>query len=398
MSWWRDDGVLASYLTDLIAEDLPRLKPGLRIPERPWSRDLAMSEDGLGIDSLDRLSLAARVAGRLCFAENRAFDRFLALPRFGDWIDAARDGLARSGAMIAFGSSGTTGEPKLVQHHLATLEHEAHGLAAILGRVRRIVSLVPSHHIYGFLFTILLPRVLSVPVLDLRMASSAALAALEAGDVVVSFPLAWSAAIEAVPRFPAGVIGTSSTAPMPAHVTPALRAAGLSRLVEVYGSTETAGIGWRDDPAAPFELMPWWTRLADHEIERDIVGVGVQRFKLPDVPVWEGERHLRPGGRRDGQVQVGGVNVSPERVRAVLLEHAAVADAAVRLMRPDEGDRLKAFVVPRDGCGSDIDELRGALTLLVRERLTAPERPVAFTIGPALPRSSLGKSIDWPIA
>jgi long-chain acyl-CoA synthetase len=33
-------------------------------------------------------------------------------------------------------------------------------------------------------------------------------------------------------------------------------------------------------------------------------------------------------------VQVGGVNVFPERVRQVLLEHPLVVDAAVRLMRP----------------------------------------------------------------
>ena len=105
-------------------------------------------------------------------------------------------------------------------------------------------------------------------------------------------------------------------------------------------------------------------------------------------------RHFRPAGRRDGAVVVGGSNVFPERVRAVLCSHPDVADAAVRLMRPDEGERLKAYVVPRHSRG-DNERLRAELWSWLGARLAAPERPGAIELGPALPVGASGKSADW---
>jgi acyl-coenzyme A synthetase/AMP-(fatty) acid ligase len=76
--------------------------------------------------------------------------------------------------------------------------------------------------------------------------------------------------------------------------------------------------------------------------------------------------------------------------------HPAVADAAVRLMRPDEGRRLKAFVVPRAD-DSAATELAAQLSGWIAERLTAPERPAAWTFGARLPRQASGKPADWII-
>lgn len=100
-------------------------------------------------------------------------------------------------------------------------------------------------------------------------------------------------------------------------------------------------------------------------------------------------------GRLDEAVQVGGTNVFPARMRQVLLDHPEVADAQVRLMRPEEGSRLKAFVVP--STGADLDVLRSELWRWTESRLTAPERPKAFTLGHQLPRSAMGKLSDWPL-
>jgi long-chain acyl-CoA synthetase len=100
------------------------------------------------------------------------------------------------------------------------------------------------------------------------------------------------------------------------------------------------------------------------------------------------------GSRRDAAVQVGGVNVFPERVRQVLIEHPQVVDAAVRLMRPDEGLRLKAFVVPRPDAGAGFTQ---ELRAWIDTRLAAPERPKAITLGQQLPRGQLGKAADWSI-
>jgi len=116
---------------------------------------------------------------------------------------------------------------------------------------------------------------------------------------------------------------------------------------------------------------------------------------MQDRVAWRDEHRFSVCGRRDEGVQVGGINVFPARVRQVLLDHPQVTDAVVRLMTPDEGSRLKAFVVNARGC--DPVALQSALWAWAEARLTVPERPKAFTFGEHLPRNALGKLSDWPL-
>jgi 4-coumarate--CoA ligase len=256
-----------------------------------------------------------------------------------------------------------------------------------------VVATVPAHHIYGFLFTVMLPAALGIEVVEARgLPGSAVRRELRAGDLVVSFPLGWDELGRAVGEPPpADVRGTCSTAPCPPAVIEQARAAGFGPITEVYGSSETGGIGWRDDPAEAYELMP-------HRDRADVAATAMDRLR------WEDERRFRVLGRRDRVVQVGGVNVLPDRVASVLREHPGVAAAAVRLMRPDEGARLKAFVVPADAAGRGMhdgttpaatESLRRALDAWCAERLDAPSRPRAIRVGPSLPVTDAGKAADW---
>jgi acyl-coenzyme A synthetase/AMP-(fatty) acid ligase len=77
-----------------------------------------------------------------------------------------------------------------------------------------------------------------------------------------------------------------------------------------------------------------------------------------------------------------------------LLAHPLVDDAAVRLMRADEGQRLKAFVVPRPAAGAGFTQ---ELRAWIDARLAPMERPKAITLGPQLPQGALGKPADWSI-
>ena len=65
-------------------------------------------------------------------------------------------------------------------------------------------------------------------------------------------------------------------------------------------------------------------------------------------------------------------------------------------MNPGEGGRLKAFIVPTN-LSFDAADLRRQLTTWCDARLTAPERPKAFSFGPELPRNALRKLADWPL-
>jgi O-succinylbenzoic acid--CoA ligase len=94
-------------------------------------------------------------------------------------------------------------------------------------------------------------------------------------------------------------------------------------------------------------------------------------------------------GRADDLVISGGVNVHPDEVEAVLATHPAVAEAAVA-GRPDPewGQRVTAFVVPRDPASPPtLAELRA----FTRERLAAAKAPRELVLVPALPRGPSGK-------
>ena len=64
-------------------------------------------------------------------------------------------------------------------------------------------------------------------------------------------------------------------------------------------------------------------------------------------------------------------------------------------MRPEEGDRLKGFIVPKGDW--DARSLRSSLAVYLRERLRDAERPRSLTFGRTLPRNALGKDADWDV-
>ena len=94
-------------------------------------------------------------------------------------------------------------------------------------------------------------------------------------------------------------------------------------------------------------------------------------------------------GRTDDLVISGGVNVHPDEVEAVLATHPGVAEAAVA-GRPDPewGQRVAAFVVPRDPAHPPtLAELRA----FARERLARPRPPASSCSSPpyrGAPRAS----------
>jgi len=409
--WWEDDAAVRRFVSDLLAAELAQARPGRSMAPLPWPRGLDFVRD-LGADSIELLGMGTALAEALHLERADGDARLLARPGLDDWVEAAQAGLRVAAAdeeraPLTFRTSGSSGSPKRCTHALALLWQETRELARLLPGRRRILSVVPSHHIYGFLFTVLLPRAFGgdgspAEVIDLRTAApSTLLREARPGDLLVAHPGWWEQAARLAPRFAAGVAGVSSTAPCPDPLARALADAGL-RLLQVYGSSETAGVGWCEEAGAPFNLLPYWSRLdAPGELARALPEGGAARYPLQDKLEWEGERRFRPAGRIDAAVQVGGVNVFPSYVAEVLRMHPRVADAAVRLMRPDEGRRLKAFIVaadlPGDAGDATTEALRSELLAWCAERLATPGRPAALSFGERLPRQASGKPADWII-
>lgn len=318
----------------------------------------------------------------------------------GDWVEQVLAAWKQSPGTVVFRTSGSTGAAVSCPQAGELIVQDARGLAEVFRGRSRVVTLVPVHHVYGFFFSILLPKGLGVPMLEMPpIPSGTLLACLRRGDLLVAFPLFWKALAGCGMRLPEGVHGVTSTGPCPPEVIHTLLEQGLERMSEVYGSSETGGLGIRHAPEDPYTLFPFWTPHPEDcpqpvSLMRTFdSGEVLGPVALPDLVRWENRRQFRPLRRTDKAVQVGGVNVYPERVAAVMASHPLVRECAVRLMRPEEGQRLKAFVVPGEGVRED--DLRRELKGWMAARLGAAEIPKSLTFGPELPVNPMGKAADW---
>ncbi len=366
----------------------PHLPPGL------WLDEARISGHGvadLGCDSLEALWISSAACEMFDLAEAGRHHALAASDRFGEWLDIIEGAWHGGLGTVTFTTSGTTGRPKRCTHELVDLQAEARHFTGVFGDCRRVLAFVPAHHIYGFLFTALLPDALDAECLDIAEATEA-LAASRPGDLLVAFPERWSWIERVVRHFGADVLGVTSTAPCPRDLVEALIGAGLGGMTEVYGSSETAGIATRCWPQTTYRLLPRWS-FAEADGRACLVDAAGRCAALPDMIERTGAEAFVPAGRVDDAVQVGGTNVHPEAVAVALRERPGVAEAAVRLMRPEEGSRLKAFIVADGSVAQDL--LRAALVGWLAQTMEAPARPVDFRFGTRLPRNALGKLSDW---
>ncbi|NEX18427.1 MAG: 4-coumarate--CoA ligase [Halochromatium sp.] len=407
--WWNRDALLR-MLADLLQAELSRLRPGglgldtslLQVlqtgPAEAPPALAALELDALQLDSLEFLDIATLTAIQFHLQQTGLDTELLQQRRLGTWVDLILESRRRWDAAISFQTSGSTGQPKLCRHAMHQLEQEIRWFADQLCDRRRLLSSVPAHHIYGFLFSVMLPAVLQIPVLDLRRGlPSSALIQARPGDLILGHPAFFALALRGQPRLAADVTLLSSTAACPAALWQQLKAAGCARMIEIYGSTETAGIGTREAAEAPFRLLPFWSRVGDkiHQQQGDLETRGVSEpVRIQDQLQWLDDQHFQVLGRRDNAVQIAGINVFPQRVERLLCSHPEVAEAAVRQASPEQGGRLKAFVVPAIACTAP-ETLPQRLDTWLASQVSALERPRAIRIGTQLPCASTGKLSDW---
>jgi 4-coumarate--CoA ligase len=395
-------GAARRLCIDLIASEQDRLLRSRRISSRqrievllsgspPGAEDeIEVGEDTLGFDSLMLLDLVSVISRYFSLTDSGAEDMLLVHRTLGEWARIVVSHFERVGpaARIGFETSGTTGKPKTVLHTAATLNDEVDTYlsSGIAPPMERVLSCVPPRHIYGFLWGVLLPQRAGIEVLDLHRAAGETLFRLcREGDLVVGTPFTWDRAAALGQGLPPRVSGVTSGGPSTDATWSAAQMLRLERMLEIYGSTETGGIGWRQSGRDPF-------RLLDHFVQRHntLRHRSGQAVHLQDLLTWQDESTFELGGRLDGCVQVAGCNVSLEAVGALLRSAPEVADAAVRL----DGSRIAAFVVPSKP-HPDVDGLEASLRALARQELPAAARPDRYRFDVAIPRNAMGKVIPW---
>ncbi len=398
---------LARVLTSLLKAEIKaaRLPAGNRneplLAAELWPEDLQIVGDaagGLGCDSLDALRLAAAVNEMFHLHEAKQERDLLDAGTFGEWLDSIEAAWARGVARVTFMTSGSTGRPKRCTHEFSHLQTEITYLAEVFADRTRVIPLTPAHHIYGFLFTAMLPDRLGhrAPV-SRTESGSQLLKDLQPGDLVVAFPERWQWLYRTIERWPESVDGVTSTAPCPPDLKAGLMEQGLSSFTEVYGSSETAGVGLRRWPETRYRLMPHWRPL-DANDANDAKGTllihdsGLQVSVEDHLEFYE-DGSFTLAGRTDAAVQVGGTNVYPKRIAELMRSQPGVLDAVVRPGTTEGGNRLKAFVVPQWGIKPE--ELRAQLETWANSNLIPAERPKSLTLGSALPKDQMGKDCDW---
>jgi acyl-CoA synthetase (AMP-forming)/AMP-acid ligase II len=319
-------------------------------------------------------------------------------------------------------TSGTTGSPRgALVSHVRELR-AACQLASVLSLTPAdtTVLVVPIAHAFGL--TCMLAGVAAGGrslLVHSTFSPRPLLDAIEDGARVVHGPpMLFASLLEARPAGLGGIRGfVAGASPSPDLLERLDR--GGSRILNLYGLTEAGAVSCcrPDDPPAvrhttSGRLLPGFEArvgaLASSESgagELELRGSAVTSgylsrdpeadecfredgwFRTGDLATIE-DGCVRIAGRSKELVNVGGFNVVPGEVEAVLLAHPDVLGAAV-VGVPDEklGETLRAFVVPRSG-----SELTAARLLeFGRARLAGYKLPYSVRLVDALPLLPSGK-------
>ncbi|HAT33096.1 MAG TPA: AMP-binding protein [Janthinobacterium sp.] len=316
-------------------------------------------------------------------------------------------------AALVVHTSGSTGAAQAIPKRLAQMAAEVAVLEAQFGaRVGpcAVLATVSHQHIYGLLFKVLWPlaagRAIVARAVDTPEQLVAALA--ERASVLVASPahlkrlpphLDWAAAgVRAV---------FSSGGPLAPEVARAVGALLGQAPIEVYGSSETGGIAWRqrgadaDEAWQAFANVEWRLAGAEQLLELRSPNLAQPRrwLVLADRARRVGADRFELLGRSDRIVKIEEKRVSLDALEALLTASALVAEARVLLCDPQPGRRqqLAAFAV-LSAAGRAALEGEGKLALNRRLRaalgggVEAVALPRRWRYLEAMPQDAQGKT------
>jgi len=292
----------------------------------------------------------------------------------GDW--AARLAKLVSDELVSFTFYPATQSGEASSRHTADdIFQDGAAVASLLAGRRRTISMVPTHSLLGLVSVLIAPNLQRVESLDARGLTPDELSdKLTFGDLVVATPTLWRYLATTLPEIPGNVVALSFGEALTMDLAQKLRQRGLGAIRELYGSTETGVVGWRDSQSEPFVLFDHWERDGDAIIRQRPDGRALRLIPMDEVE-WDGKRSFRLAGRRDGAVQIGAVNVFPAQIGEVIAGHPGVRGCEVRLSRRSGAlDRLIADITVAPGLDPD-EDMAWAIDEWCRSKLRPAERP-----------------------
>lgn len=305
-----------------------------------------------------------------------------------------------------FFTSGSSGTPKPVIKSLAQIEDEIAIQRPlwqpIIPTGARMIGLVSHQHIYGLIFRIIWPVITKqtftadpAPFWDMVVNDIAA------GDVLITSPAQLKNLHPDLETAPRPSIVLSSGGPLDlATAQETTRVLGVCP-TEIYGSTETGGIAWRQQtaPNTPWSPFPHLqTGLNDAECLRVCAShvAGNDWYQTQDRATINADTGcFTLHGRADRVVKVEGKRISLGAVEQHLRQSDLVSDAVALLA--DENDRRLAVVAVLTDKGNAELQKRGPFRMgrLLRREVARFEEdaalPQRWRFVDQLPSDSQGK-------
>ncbi len=316
----------------------------------------------------------------------------------GSWRSLSLDELDVPRVFLQTG--GSTGQPRLWQKTARNLLGEVffhvHGLQ--VGPGDHVLATVPPHHIYGLLFSVLLPLFSGATVERVSPFFPREIAEhieKTAATILVSTPTHLRALAAAPPSTHHLRLVLSSGAPLAEADSAGFFARTGLWPLEVYGSTETGGIAVRRQDLADsaWAPLPGVDCRAEGEalaVRSPYVSSGTRRdadgfFRVADLANIRPDGRFDLLGRDDGVVKVGGKRVELPAIEKAILSLNNVGDAVVMALPSESGrgQEIVALVVSRRPAEEILPELRA--------RLPPPSWPRRLRCVDSIPTTPSGK-------
>ncbi len=309
-------------------------------------------------------------------------------------------------------TSGSSGAPVALPKRLSQLQREVNTLEQLFGADvgdSDVLATVSHQHIYGLLFKILWPLSARRPFIADSVVYPTEIQALlhRRRTILVSGP----AHLKRLPAsFDAGALGTrnahvgtifSSGGPLSIEAVLSVEATFGNAPIEVYGSSETGGIAWRQRSGG--SEQPWapltGVTVRSHE---DVVAVRSphladdQWHVIADRAVVHDDGRFTLGDRADRIVKIEGKRVSLTGIEDLLTRSGLVSDARAMILTGNR-DEVGVVVVPSDDGWALMrrertPSLRQSFDALLAEQLEPIARPRRWRILDALPLNAVGKA------
>ncbi|MFD2631078.1 AMP-binding protein [Idiomarina piscisalsi] len=314
-------------------------------------------------------------------------------------------------SQLTFFTSGSSGKPKPVIKTIRQLLNEVETLEATFGELiadSRIVSTVTHQHIYGLLFTVLWPlasgRVVNTQLIEYPEQLAEALADDGQCHVLVGSP-AHLQRLDNLDELSARneVLKAifSSGGPLPEQVPIDFKKHDLVVPIEVYGSTETGGIAWRQRNNGGEAFTPL-VGVKVRATEHGVLAVTSPHLANPEDEFisedqikieQQGRFHLL--GRKDTVVKIAEKRVSLNEVERFTLQQDWVSQVKACLLEGKRNEIGLVIILTDSGRKALESEGRFAVRQALRhhlqqrfEKVVAPKR---FRYVSALPINDAGK-------